>query len=201
MGSFNFGMWHIALGLAVCLVLTLVWWVSTYNALVLLRNLVKESWSQVGVELHRRHDLIPNLVEAVKGYSVHEKTVLESVSQARQNALVPGSAPEEQARRETGLSRALKSLLAIAEAYPELKASSGFLSLQEELANTEDRIAATRRFYNSNVRDLNTRIEMFPSSLVATASNFTTAQLFELPEDGIGEAPKLSFVFPKESSS
>jgi LemA protein len=200
MESFDLSTQHIALGLAACLILTLIWWISTYNKLVLLRNLIKESWSQVDVELHRRHDLIPNLVEIVKGYAAHEKAIMESVSQARQSALTPGSEPEEQARREVGLSRVLKSLLAIAEAYPALKANSNFLSLQCELSNTEDRIAATRRFYNSNVRNFNTRIEMFPSSIVARTSNFTIAQLFELPEPGIGEVPKLSFVSPKASS-
>ena len=200
MDFLDLGVRHMVWGLALCFALAIVWWISTYNRFVLLRNLVKESWSQVEVELHRRHDLIPNLVDTVKGYAAHEKAVLESVSQARQNALAPGAAPEEQARREAGLSRVLKNLLAIAEAYPELKSSSSFLSLQEELANTEDRIAATRRFYNANVRSLNTRIEMFPSSLVAATSNFATMPLFELPDIGMSEAPKLSFSTEKSSS-
>lgn len=191
---------YTVLGFVVSFVLVILWWISTYNGLVRLRNLIKESWSQVNVELHRRHDLIPNLVEAVKGYAAHEKAVLESVTQARQSALAPGAAPEEQARLEGDLSRVLKSLLAIAEAYPALRANSSFLALQEELANTEDRIAATRRFYNANVRDFNTKIEMFPSSFVATTSKFTIAQLFELPEAAIGEAPKLSFTSAEKSS-
>lgn len=184
---------HIGLAGGVLAVAVVIGWISKYNALVRLRNLVKESWSQMDVELRRRHDLIPNLVETVKGYAAHEKTVIDAVSQARQAALTTGSTPEEQARRETDLSRTLKSLLAIAEAYPELKASANFLSLQHELANTEDRIAAIRRFYNSNVRNLNTAIEIFPSSIVARAAHFTMAQFFELPDAGIKEAPALSF--------
>jgi LemA protein len=171
-------------------------WISIYNKLVRLRNLVKESWSQVGVELRRRHDLISNLVEIVKGYAAHEKAVFDSVSQARRAALETGAAPEEQARWESRLSQALKTLLAIVEAYPELKASANFLSLQHELANTEDRIAATRRFYNSNVRNLNTTVELFPSSIVARTAKFIAAQFFELPDADRREAPRLSFGTP-----
>ncbi|GHU05949.1 membrane protein [Betaproteobacteria bacterium] len=190
----------LPVGLGLAGVAFVIWWISAYNRLVRLRNLVKESWSQVAVELHRRHDLIPNLVETVKGYAAHEKAVFDSVSQARLAALSTGMRPEEQAWRESSLSQALKSLLAIAEAYPELQASSNFLSLQHELANTEDRIAATRRFYNSNVRNLNTTIEIFPSSIVARASNFLAAEFFELPDAGIRQAPALSFASPGKTS-
>lgn len=156
--------------------------VASYNRFARQRNLVRESWGQVDVELVRRHDLIPNLVETVKGYAAHEQAVLERVSQLRNVADAPGSGVAEQARQETALSGGLSQLFAVAEAYPDLKANQNFLELQRQLAETEDRIAAARRFYNGNVRALNTRVEAFPSSVMAAWMKITKAEYFELAE-------------------
>ena len=155
----------IVLGLVVLLAVLVA---VSYNRFVKQRNLVQESWRQVDVELKRRHDLIPNLVETVKGYATHEREVFEAVTQARAAAAAPGSSPAQQAQQEGVLGQALGRLFAVAEAYPDLKASTNFLELQRELTETEDRIAAGRRFYNANVRALNTRVESFPSNLVAS---------------------------------
>ena len=157
-------------------------YVTSYNRFVRQRNLVHESWRQIDVELTRRHDLIPNLVETVKGYAAHERTVLEAVTQARGvavSAATKGSGPATQAPAENALVRSLGGLFAVAENYPTLKADSNFLELQRQLAETEDRIAAGRRFYNGNVRALNTRIEAFPSSIVAGVHHFLPEEYFE----------------------
>ncbi|EYR62280.1 membrane protein [Actinotalea ferrariae CF5-4] len=172
--------------------LVLLWGVVIYNGLVRLRNLVQESWRQIDVELHRRHDLIPNLVETVQGYAAHERQVLESVTAARAAALTPASGPAEQAANEDMLSQALGRLLAVAEAYPQLRASENFLQLQTELATTEDRIAAGRRFYNANVRELNTRVEQVPSNIVAGMFGFTRAEYFET-DDVARAVPRVDF--------
>ena len=153
--------------LAVIVLLPVIWVIATYNGLVSLRNLVKESWSGIDTELKRRYHLIPNLVETVKGYAAHERETLQLVVEARQRAVASTGSPESQAKDENVLIARLRGLLAVAESYPNLKASESFLKLQSELANTEDRIQAARRFYNANVRDLNTRIEVFPSNLIA----------------------------------
>jgi LemA protein len=152
-----------------------LWGISQYNALVRLRNLVQESWKQIDVELQRRHDLIPNLVETVKGYAKHEKDTFEAVTAARTAAAAPGSSVAEQAAQENVLTQALGRLFAVAEAYPELKANIGFQQLQQELTNTEDRIAAGRRFYNANVREFNTKIEIFPTNVIAGMFHFAKA--------------------------
>jgi LemA protein len=165
----------------------------SYNRFVAQRNLVQESWRQIDVELKRRHDLIPNLVETVKGYATHEREVLDAVTSARSVAAAPGSSPAEQARQEDVLGQALGRLFAVAEAYPELKASDNFLHLQRELTETEDRIAAGRRFYNGNVRALNTRVESFPSNLVASTFGFSRAEYFEVDERTVRAAPAVDF--------
>jgi LemA protein len=175
------------------LVLVAVALVVSYNRFVSQRNLVAESWRQIDVELHRRHDLIPNLVETVKGYASHERGVFEAVTQARAAAASPGSTPAAQAQQEGVLGQALGRLFAVAEAYPDLKASTNFLELQRQLTETEDRIAAGRRFYNANVRALNTRVESFPSNIVASTFNFKQAEYFEVEDAAIRSAPTVDF--------
>ena len=179
--------------LVALVVIALLWGVATYNGLVRLRNLVQEAWRQIDVELHRRHDLIPNLVETVKGYAAHERAVFEAVTQARAAAAAPGSSPAEQAAQENMLTGALRQLFAVAEAYPQLRASENFTQLQAELTNTEDRIAAGRRFYNANVRELNTRVETFPPSLIARWFGFTRAEYFEVDDAAVRAAPTVDF--------
>ena len=154
--------------------------VGIYNGLVKLRNLVQEAWRQIDVELKRRHDLIGNLVETVKGYAAHERGTLEDVMKARSVAMAGGQSPAQQAQSEGLLSAALGRLIAVAEAYPDLKANQNFLALQQELTATEDRIAASRRYYNANVRELNTRVETVPSNVVAGVFNIERAEYFEV---------------------
>ena len=182
----------VALVVGVLLVLVLLWAVVTYNGFVRLRNLVQESWRQIDVELHRRHDLIPNLLETVKGYAAHEKSLFEDVTTARAAAAQPASGPAEQAAREDVLSGALGRLFAVAEAYPALRASENFAQLQTELTNTEDRIAAGRRFYNANVRAMNTKVETFPANVVAGMFGFTQQEYFETT-DAARTAPRVDF--------
>ncbi len=157
----------------------------TYNALVRLRVRVNEAWSDIEVQMKRRYNLIPNLVETVKGYAKHEAGTLEKVVQARSAAMANQGPPGEQARSENMLTGALKSLFALAESYPELKANENFLSLQNDLAEVEDKIQAARRYYNGVVRDNNTKVDQFPSNLVARGFTFIKAEFFELGE---GEA-------------
>ena len=167
--------------------------VVSYNRFVRQRNLVQESWRQVDVELKRRHDLVPNLVETVKGYATHEREVFDAVTKARALAAAPGSTPAQQAQQEGILGQALGRLFAVAEAYPELKASTNFLELQRELTETEDRIAAGRRFYNANVRAMNTRVEAFPSNLVAGVFGFHKEEYFEVEDEAVRSAPTVDF--------
>ncbi len=167
----------IGLGLAVGLYVIL-----TYNGLVSLKNRVSEAWSDIEVQMKRRYNLIPNLVEAVKGYMKHERGTLESVTRARAEAMANQGTPGEQARSENMLAGALKSVFALAENYPELRADRGFLDLQDDLAEVEDKIQAARRYYNGSVRDLNVKIEQFPSNLVAQAFNFVPAGFFALDD-------------------
>jgi len=178
--------------LAVVAVLA-AWAVGQYNALVRLRNLVQESWKQIDVELQRRHDLIPNLVETVKGYAKHEKGTFEAVTEARNMASAPGSTVAQQAAQENVLTQALGRLFAVAEAYPDLKANVGFQQLQQELTNTEDRIAAGRRFYNANVREFNTKIEMFPTNVIAGMFHFVKAEYFEIEDQAVRQTPEVKF--------
>ena len=181
------------IALLVIVVIAGLWAVGAYNGLVRLRNLVQEAWHQIDTELQRRHDLIPNLVETVKGYAKHERETLEAVTAARTAAVAPGSSPAEQAQQENILTQALGKLFALAEAYPDLKANTNFLQLQTELTNTEDRVAAGRRFYNANVRDLNTRIETFPTSIIANMFKFVKAEYFETEDPAARQAPNVQF--------
>lgn len=167
--------------------------VALYNGLIRLRNVVQESWRQIDVELNRRHDLIPNLVETVKGYASHERETLEAVTNARAAAAAPGSTPAQQAQQENVLTQALGRLFAVAEAYPDLKANQNFLELQRELTETEDRIAASRRFYNANVRSLNTKVETVPSNIVAGMFSIERAEYFEAEDPQVRAAPNVSF--------
>jgi LemA protein len=159
-----------------------IWCVAAYNRLVNLRNMISESWSNVDAELRRRYDLIPNLVNTVKAYAAHERTVLEAVTEARGRAMDAVGGTQEHAQEENQLVQALRSLLAVAEAYPNLKADQNFLQLQHELVNTEDRIQAARRFFNGNVRDYNNLVQTFPSSIVAGMFGFRRRQFFEIEE-------------------
>jgi LemA protein len=166
--------------------------IASYNRFVRQRNLVEESWRQVDVELRRRYDLVPNLVETVKGYAAHERQVFDSVTAARNAAQTDSGSRAKQGEEESALTRSLRGLLAVAEAYPQLKADQQFLALQAQLGETEDRIAAGRRFYNGNVRALNTRVETFPSSLIAGMFGFHKAEYFEVEEASVRAAPNVS---------
>lgn len=181
------GLW-IAIGVAVLVVLFLV---VTYNRLVRLRNRVEAAWSQIDVQLKRRHDLIPNLVETVKGYAAHERETLEAVTKARQQA-VAAQGVEEQAQAENMLTATLRQLFAVSEAYPELKANENFLALQEELTGTESRIAFSRQFYNEQVLAYDNALETFPSNTVAGMFNFEPKEYFEA-EEASREAVRVDF--------
>jgi LemA protein len=170
---------YIAIGAVLLLVLAVI---VSYNRFVRQRNLVEQSWRQVDVELRRRYDLIPNNVETVKGYAAHERATLEAVTAARNAAQQFHGGRTEQGEQETQLTMTLRGLLAVAEAYPQLKADQHFRQLQMQLAETEDRIAASRRFYNANVRAYNTRVDAFPSSIVAGVFNFERSEYFEVEE-------------------
>jgi LemA protein len=164
------------------LVIIVLWVIAAFNGLVTLKNRTKEALSDIDVQTKRRYDLIPNLVETVKGYATHEKTVFEDVTNARVSAMnAQGTAQKEQA--ENALSGTIKSLFAVAENYPDLKASQNFLALQNELTDTEDKIQAARRFYNTNVRDLNIKIESFPANLIANSFGFKEMELFQTAND------------------
>ncbi|MCC5829023.1 MAG: LemA family protein [Phycisphaeraceae bacterium] len=178
--------------IAIAAAVTLLWMIGTYNALVRLRQHVAESWSGIDTELKRRYNLIPNLVETVRGYAAHERAVLEEVVHARQRAVASTGSAASQARDENQLVHALRHLFVVVEKYPDLKAGEHFLRLQRELVNTEDRIQAARRFYNGNVRDLNNRVEMFPSSLVAAMFGFQRSDFFEVESCDIRQAPQVS---------
>lgn len=173
--------------------LIIIWVIGMYNSLIRTRLHVKESWSAIDTELKRRYDLIPNLVETVKGYAAHESETLEAVVQARNTAVASTGSPQQQAQDENMLVGALRQLFAVVEAYPDLKANEGFLRMQQELTVTEDRIQASRRFYNANVRELNTKIEVFPSNIIASMFGITQAEFFEVEDAAQREAPKVSF--------
>ena len=169
---------YILLGIIVAI---LAWLIATYNGFVRLVNRAKEAWADIDVQLKRRYDLIPNLVETVKGYATHETSAFENVTKARSAAMSAGGA-QAKGVAENMLSGALKSLFAVAEAYPDLKANQNFLELQRELSDTENKIQAARRFYNTNVRDLSTMLESFPSNLVGNWFSFKSMEFFELSE-------------------
>ena len=180
--------------LAIIVVLAL-FLVAMYNRLVTLRQRVREAWSDIDVQLKRRYDLIPNLVETVKGYAAHEKGVFEAVTQARANAISAGAtgSPEQRAQAENVLTGALRSVFAVAEAYPQLQASQNFRDLQENLTATEDKISFARRFYNGNVRDYNTSLQTLPTSLFAGMLGFKPEQYFELADAAEREVPQVKF--------
>jgi len=173
-------------------VIILLWVIYTYNRLITLRNRTKEAWADIDVQLKRRYDLIPNLVETVKGYAAHERELFEKVTEARTKAMAAQTV-KEKGEAENFLSQTLKSLFAVAENYPDLKASVNFLELQRELADTENKIQAARRFYNGNVRDLNIKIESFPSNIIAKIFNFQKAEFFEIEEAAAKEPVKVQF--------
>jgi len=163
-----------------------------YNQLIALRNRAQEAWADIEVQLKRRYDLIPNLIETVKGYASHERELFEKVTEARAKA-ISAQTMKEKGEAENLLSQTLKSLFAVVENYPQLRAAENFLELQRELRDTEDKIQAARRFYNGQVRDLNTKIEVFPSNIIANIFNFKKREFFELEEAAVREAPKVEF--------
>ncbi|OHA79472.1 MAG: hypothetical protein A2747_01055 [Candidatus Yonathbacteria bacterium RIFCSPHIGHO2_01_FULL_44_41] len=165
-----------------------LWAIVAYNGFVTLVNRTKEAWADIDVQLKRRYDLIPNLINTVKGYATHESSVFENVTKARSQAMQAGT-PAEHAASENMLTGALKSLFAVSEAYPDLKANQNFLSLQAELSDTENKIQAARRFYNGNVRDLNTSIESFPGNVIAGMFKFAKQEFFELDENAAAKEP------------
>lgn len=182
----------ILIGLAVLVVL---WIVGTYNGLVTLRVRSEEAWSDIDVQLRRRYDLIANLVETVKGYATHEREVFEKVTEARSSAIAAGNV-RQQGEAENMLTGALRSLFAVAENYPQLRASENFMQLQRDLTDTEDKIQASRRFYNGNVRDLNTKIQSFPANIVANMFSFKQRDMFEIEEAAAREPVKVDFTRP-----
>jgi LemA protein len=181
----------VILGIVVLLILILV---GIYNSLVRARNQVKNAWAQIDVQLKRRFDLIPNLVETVKGYMKHERETLEAVTKARNLAQqVASSGAGERAKAEGELGAALGRLIAVAERYPDLKANQNFLALQEELTSTENKISFSRQFYNDSVLKYNNQIQMFPSNMVAGMFGFSASEFFETTEEAERKAPKVSF--------
>jgi len=180
---------YIILGVLVVIVL---WAIFTYNRLITLRNRTQEAWSDIDVQLKRRYDLIPNLVETVKGYAGHERELFEKVTEARTMAM-GAKTMREHSEAENALSSTLKTLFAVAENYPQLRAAENFLELQRELRDTEDKVQAARRFYNGNVRDLNIKIERFPERIIASMFVFKKVDFFELEEVAAKEPVKVSF--------
>ena len=168
------------------------WAIIAFNRFIALINRAKEAWSDIEVQLKRRYNLIPNLVETVKGYAVHERELFEKVTEARTRAM-GAQTMDEHSKAENVLSSTLKSLFAVSENYPQLKASENFLELQKELRDTEDKIQAARRFYNGNVRDLNIKIESFPARIIASLFNFKKMDLFEIEEEAAKKPVKVEF--------
>lgn len=180
---------YILIGLVVILA---IWVISAYNRFVTLVNNAKEAWSDIDVQLKRRYDLIPNLVNTVKGYATHESATFDAITKAR-TAAMGATNIAEKGKAENMLTGALKSVFAVAEAYPELKANQNFLSLQTELSDTENKIQASRRFYNGNVRDLNISIESFPGNVIASRFHFAKMELFTLDEEAAKEPVEVKF--------
>ena len=187
-------MW-VPIVLLVVVVLIVIGGIASYNRFVSQRNLVRDAWANIDTELRRRYDLIPNLVETVKGYASHEREVFENVTKARAAATAATGSPAEQAAAEGPLVAALRQLFAVVENYPDLKANQNFLALQSELSNTEDRLQTARRFYNANVRDYNRRVQAFPSNLIANMFHFQEEEFFEVDEALRGDAgvPQVDF--------
>ncbi|WP_245982086.1 LemA family protein [Mycetocola tolaasinivorans] len=188
------GQWLIPVLIVVALIVVIgIYLWATYNSLVALKVRVDEAWSDITVQLKRRADLIPNLIETVKGYAAHEKSVFEAVTRARAETL-SAQGPAEASVAENHLQSALKSVFAVAEAYPQLQASQNFLQLQSELVDTENKVQASRRFYNGGVRELNTKIQVFPNNLFARNLGFTEREFFEVADAAaIAEPPRIQF--------
>jgi LemA protein len=183
-----------ALVLLGVLALVVFWIIAVYNGLVALRNRGDGAWADIDVQLRRRHDLVPNLVETVKGYAAHERQTLEDVTRARQQAVsLAGATPEERARAENTLSGMLRSLFALSERYPQLRASENFLGLQGSLGEIEDALQNARRYYNAVVRDYNTKTESFPGNLVAKQFRFTKREYFEIEDEAVRAVPQVKF--------
>jgi len=182
-------MWQIILVIIIVPILLIVF---LYNKLIRLRTRAEEAWSDIKVQLKRRYDLIPNLVQTVKGYAAHERQLLENVTKAR-TAAMSAKGAEDSLKKENALAGTLKTLFAVAENYPDLKANANFLELQRELSDTENKIQASRRFYNGNVRDLNIAIQSFPGNIIANSFKFKKKELFELASEEEKEAPKVDF--------
>ncbi|MCH7883262.1 LemA family protein [Patescibacteria group bacterium] len=180
----------IIVGIGVAII---VWAIYTYNRLITFRFRAHEGLSDIDVQLKRRYNLIPNLVNAVKGYMQHEKSVLEGVTEARTRAMQSGGSPIDKTEQENILSSTLKTLFAVAENYPDLKANANFLDLQRELADTENKIQASRRFYNTTVRDLNTKIQSFPPNLIARIFKFSEEKFFEVDNEAERESVQVKF--------
>ena len=183
----------ILLGFLVIPVALVLWFVGLYNGLVRLRNRVKNAWSQIDVQLKRRHDLIPNLIETCKGYMTHERETLESITKARNLAAQASGGVADQANAENQLTQALSNFYVVVENYPDLKANTNFLQIQEELTSTENKIGFARQFYNDETMKFNTKIEIFPSNVVAGMFNFKQSEFFEIEEPKEREVPKVSF--------
>ena len=181
---------YILIGLLVVLG---IWVALLYNGLVRADNTCEESWADIDTELKRRYNLIPNLVETVQGYASHERETLNEVIEARNRAMASTGSPESQAQDENVLVQGLRQLFALAESYPDLKANENFLGLQQELSNTEDRIQTARRVYNANVRNLNNRLETFPSVLVAQGFGFQGREYFEVEDAAVRAVPNVEF--------
>jgi len=184
-------MWPLIIGIGI-VVLIILFVIGIYNSLVRLRNQVDNAWSQIDVQLKRRHDLIPNLVETAKGYMTHERETFESITKARSQAMGARNVAEA-SKAEGMLSEALSKFMLVVENYPELKANENFLSLQETLTSTENKIAFARQGYNDQVLFFNNKIQMFPSSLIANMFNFTKRDFFEIENEAEREVPKVSF--------
>jgi len=190
----------VILVIVAIVLIAIAYTIATFNGLIRLQNRADEGFSDIDVQLKRRHDLIPNLVETVKGYASHERQTLENVTSARA-AAVAATGPEAQAQAENQLTGALRQLFAVAENYPDLKASRNFLELQNEITDTEDKIQAARRFYNMTVRDLNIKIQSFPSSVIANQRGIQKRDFFELDEPADREVPSVSFGAPSTSGA
>jgi len=185
-GLFDLITWKF--NIPVLVVLVVVWFATMYNSFVSLRNRAQEAWADIEVQLKRRYDLIPNLVNSVKGYATHESTAFEKVTAARAAAMSAKTVGDH-SKSEAMLGQAVTGLFGIAEAYPELKANVNFLELQRELSDTENKIQAARRFYNGNVRDLNTSVEQFPGNIIAGMFKFSKMEFFDIPDDHAAQNP------------
>lgn len=183
--SINYKYMMIGLGLIILIVLVAI---VLYNSIIRAKNQVDEAWSDIEVQLKRRYDLIPNLVETVKGYATQESSVLENVTKARTAAMGAGSL-QEKLKDENALSGTLKSLFAVAESYPDLKSNTNFMQLQKDLTDTEDKIQAARRFYNGTVRDFNTKLQVFPTNIFASMLGFKSREFFDIPDGGAESQP------------